>query len=196
MFEQNFVQWRRGCRLAAIGCLAWALAQAWTGSLAAETSGLIDREYEIKAAFLYHFSNYIDWPTAEFPTPDSPFVIGVYQNNPFGGVIQAVAHKKKVDGRRIEVRIIQSAAEAVECQILFVPKSVPISEQNAVLRATLGHPVLVVGEQGGFVERGGNAQFFLEGNKVRFAFGAGAAKRDDLKVSSKLLTLAKIIGGD
>lgn len=187
---------RRGYRLAALGYLAWALAAAWAGPVAADTSGVIDREYEIKAAFLYHFSNYIDWPADDFPTHKSPFVIGVYQDNPFGSVIQRVAHRKKVDGRRIDVRIIHTAAEASDCQILFVPKSVPIGEQNAVLRATLDHPVLVVGEQSGFVQRGGNVQFFLEGNKVRFAFGAGVTKRDDLKVSSKLLTLAKIIAVD
>jgi hypothetical protein len=158
-----------------------------------DAGGFINREYEIKAGFLYHFSNYIDWPTTDFETPASPFVIGVYRDNPFGAALDKIASRKKVHGRPIEVRLIQSVEEAFHCQILFVPKSVPVSDQTAVVRATIDHPVLVVGEVDDFVARGGNVQFFVEGNKVRFAVGATSLKRDDLKVSSKLLALAQIV---
>jgi YfiR/HmsC-like len=176
-----------GLWLGAAGCPGLAVGQ--------EVVGVIDREYAIKAAFLYHFSNYVEWPAESFSSPDQPFVIGVYGTNPFGAMLDEVAHKKKVDGRAIQVRVVKSIAEAERCQILFVPASVPRDVQDAVLRATIQYPVLAVGETDDFVNRGGNVQFFLEGNKVRFAFGADALKRDDLKVSSKLLALAKIIAG-
>lgn len=176
----------------ALGLWLWA---GGNPALAAsqEVVGVIDREYAIKAAFLYHFSNYVEWPADCFSSPDQPFVIGVYGKNPFGAMLDEVAHKKKVDGRAIEVRVVDSIAEARRCQILFVPNSVPRNVQDAVLKATVQYPVLVVGEADDFVDRGGNVEFFVEGNKVRFAFGADAVKRDDLKVSSKLLALAKII---
>jgi hypothetical protein len=162
-------------------------------SHAVDSGGFINREYEIKAGFLYHFSNYIDWPTTDFETPASPFVIGVFRDNPFGAALDKIASRKKVRGRPIEVRLIHSVEEAFHCQILFVPKSVPLSEQTAVVRATIDHPVLVVGDLNDFVARGGNVQFFVEGNKVRFAVGATSLKRNDLKVSSKLLALAQIV---
>jgi hypothetical protein len=176
---------------------SWALV-AWCLSTivclpAAGQAIDVDREYAVKAGFLYHFSNYVDWPATSFASPSEPFVIGVYGTNPFGPILDKLAHKKKVDGRAIDVRVVNSVAEAQKCQILFVPAAVPLQTQIRLLQATVHSPVLVVGETDDFVEHGGNVQFFLEGNKVRFAFGADALKRDDLKVSSKLLTLAKII---
>ncbi len=160
---------------------------------AQQPAAVINREYQIKAAFLYHFSNYVEWPANTFTSKDAPFVIGVYGTNPFGAILDEIAHTKKVDGRPIEVHIVTFHRRGEKCQILFIPRSVTLEEQNEVLRATLHFPVLVVGEADDFVQRGGNAQFFIEGNKVRFAFGADAIKRDDLKVSSKLLALAKIV---
>jgi hypothetical protein len=166
----------------------------WSCStLGAEPSGYISREYDIKAVYLYHFSNYIEWPASDFHTESAPFVIGVFRTDPFGTALQRVARKKKVRGRPIELRLVDSVDEALECQILFIPKSVPLTEQNAVLRASMDHPVLTVGESSDFIARGGNVEFFLEGNKVRIAFGAEAARRGDLKVSPKLLTIAKIV---
>ena len=169
----------------------WLMTIASTAAVGQGT--VINREYAIKAAFLYHFSNYIEWSASDFASADAPFVIGVLGANPFGNAVHQISDKKKVDGRPIEVRVVNSLQEVLNCQILFVPQSVPLAKQNVVLQETRHHPVLMVGEQSDFIERGGNVQFFLEGNKVRFAFGAEAIKRDDLRVSSKLLALAKII---
>ena len=165
---------------------------SWTvPTFGSEPTVVINREYAIKAAFLHRFSNYVQWPADEFPSLGEPFVIGVFETNPFGTALDQVAHKKKVDGRAIEIRLVTSVEEALECQILFVPKSVPLAVQNTVLHATHNSPVLVVGESDDFVKRGGNVQFYLEENRVRFAFGAD--NPGDLKVSSKLLAIAKII---
>lgn len=179
-------------RYARWNIIAWWLTSI-VSSLAAGQSTVIDREYAIKAVFLYHFSTYVEWPPEAFSATHESFAIGVFGPNPFGTTLDKVAHKKKVGQRAIEIRLVDSVEEALLCQILFIPKSVPLAEQNAVLQATVRRPVLVVGESEDFVERGGNVQFFLEGNRVRFAFGAEAIKRDDLKISSKLLALAKII---
>ena len=153
---------------------------------------VINREYTIKAAFLYHFSTYVTWPTSVAPAEGKAFVIGVFQSNPFGTALDTIAQTKKVAGHPIEIRRLTTLDGLHECHILFVPSSVPAIQQDAILRATRESFVFVVGEVDGFVERGGQAQFFLEGNKVRFAVSDVAAKREDLKVSSKLLALATI----
>jgi hypothetical protein len=160
-----------------------------------EQTAVINREYAIKAAFLYHFSTFVTWPEHVFPGEGKPFVIGIYGSSPFGGALTKIAARKKVDGQAIEVRQVTSVQAAVACQILFVPKSVSLHQQNAVLKATMGLPILTVGDSDGFVERGGSVQFFLEGNKVRFALGEKSHQRDDLRISSKLLSLAKMIPG-
>jgi hypothetical protein len=162
-------------------------------SIGQDVGTVISREYAIKAGFLYHFSTYVQWPRDVFPADGKPFVIGVYGSNPFGDALIKIAMRKKVDGQPIEIRHITSVKEALACQIVFIPRTVPLQEQAAVLKATIGFPVLTVGEIDGFVQRGGVVQFFLENNKVRIAFGEKSHLRDDLKVSSKLLAVAKMI---
>ena len=181
------VGWARSALLVVVawGCAGIAEAQSVTS--------IIDREYTIKAAFLYHFSTYVEWPPNAFPASDQPFVIGVYQTNPFGSSLDQIAKTKKVTDRSIAIRKLTSVDGLQTCHILFVPASVSAAQQDAILGATQGSLVLVVGETDDFIQRGGDAQFFVEGNKVRFAFSAEVAKRSDLKVSSKLLSLAKII---
>jgi hypothetical protein len=153
----------------------------------------IDREYTIKAAFLYHFLTYIDWPAGTFIEETQPFVIGIFETDPFGAVLDKIATTKNVAGRPIEIRRLLSTEKLLDCHIVFVPGSVAPDAQKHVLGLLVNSHVLVVGETDDFVEQGGAAQFFVEGNKVRFAFNTDAVDRSNLKVSSKLLSLAKII---
>jgi hypothetical protein len=167
-----------------------------TGSLVAQTPGpptIINREYSIKAAFLYHFCSYVEWPVDVLPAEGRPYVIGVFHTDPFGASLDDIARTKNVAGRPIVIRRLTSTNELDGCHLLFVPRSTPPDQQEAVLKATRGLPLLVVGEADGFIERGGGAQFFVEGNKVRFAFSADVTPENQLKVSSKLLSLAKIV---
>jgi hypothetical protein len=153
----------------------------------------IDREYTIKAAFLYHFLTYIDWPEGTFSDLKQPFVIGVYQTDPFGAVLDKIAATKNVDGRPIEIRRLNSSDKLLECHIVFLAGAVDTPVQQSVLKLLANSHVLCVGETEDFVEHGGAAQFFVEGNKVRFAFNTDVVDRSNLKVSSKLLSLAKIV---
>ena len=153
----------------------------------------IDREYTIKAAFLYHFLTYIDWPEGTFTDSKQPFVIGVFETDPFGAVLDKIAATKNVAGRPIEIRRLNSTDKLLECHIVFMAGTVDAAAQKNVLRALENSHVLCVGETDDFVELGGAAQFFVEGNKVRFAFNTDVVDRNNLKVSSKLLSLAKIV---
>lgn len=183
------VAWQRLCVMLATLVLVGLVASRCTFAQAQQ----IDREYTIKAAFLYHFLTYIDWPTGTFADPQQPFVIGVFQTDPFGAVLDKIAATKNVGGRRIEIRRLDTTDRLLDCHIVFVPGSVPMQTQETVLRLLTASHVLAVGETDEFVKAGGAAQFFVEGNKVRFAFNTDVVDRSNLKVSSKLLSLAKIV---
>lgn len=161
--------------------------------VAAQETVMVNREYAIKAAFLYHFSTYVEWPADVFPADGEPFVIGVFHSDPFGGALDEIAKSKTVGGHPIKVRLLKSTEGISSCQILFIPDSVTGDQRAGVLRSAQAGHAFVVGETDDFIERGGDAQFFLEGNKVRFAFSEKTTKREDIKVSSKLLSLAKIV---
>lgn len=173
----------------------WAVIILAAAPLAAQTptGAVINREYAIKAAFLYQFLNYVEWPSDAFSEETAPFIIGVHGTNPFGTVLNQVAKDKKVAGRAILVRDVSSASEVTNCHILFVPKSVLKPMQDSVLQAAHRSHVLTVGESDDFIDRGGAAQFVLEGNKVRFVFNKEVIAKSNLKVSSKLLALAKVV---
>lgn len=158
-----------------------------------EQGTVINREYSIKAAFLYNFLKYVEWPDDGIHQAEQPFVIGVFKTDPFGDVLDQLAGSRPVAGRSIAVRRLDSMDNLLECHILFIPRSVSRTTQDAVIRAVRGSHVLTVGESDDFVDRGGAAQFFLEGNKVRFAFNTDVVGREKLRVSSKLLSLAKIV---
>ena len=158
-------------------------------------TAVIDREYAIKAAFLYQFSKYIEWPAAAFTNPDGAFVIGVYKTNPFDATLQKVADTKKVGDRPIVIEVVTKPKQSRNCHILFVSDAVAAEERKRVIKATRDVAVLVVGESEAFVQQGGDSQFFLEDNKVRFAFQSQSDDQRGLKISSKLLTLARPVPG-
>jgi hypothetical protein len=160
-----------------------------------DEGAVINREYAIKAAYLHNFSSYVQWPAGAFPTSDAPLVIGVLGTDPFGEVLNEIARTKKVGGRPIVVKQFASMAAYAPCHVLFVASSTSPQEQAAAIRKAHGSPVLLVGENPGFAEQGGAIDFFIEQNKVRFEINLDVAKRQQLKISSKLLGLAKIVGG-
>ena len=184
-------RWRRCCAAAAL--LALIAPALRTVAQAPGQTLVINREYSIKAAFLYHFSSYITWPPESLPAQDQPFVIAVFYGDPFGATLTEIARTKTVAGRPIAVRRVTDAKDLGGCQIVFVPLNTPAEQQALALRTTSGAAVLMVGESDDFIQRGGGAQFFVEGNKVRFAFRADISEGRKLKISSKLLSLAKII---
>ena len=97
-------------------------------------------------------------------------------------------------GRPIVVRRFTSADEDLRCHVLFISATVSPEEQAAVFERLRGVSVLLVGEQPGFAEQGGTVNFFVAENKLRFEINLETAKQDRLKISSKLLRLAKIVG--
>jgi hypothetical protein len=179
-----------------LAILAWMTALA--GSVRplqaqSDDSPDISREYAIKAAYLYQFGRYVQWPAESFADGNAPLVIGVLGTDPFGGVLEDIARSKRIEGRPIVVRRFAAMADYTACHILFVPASVSPEQKAASLRKLQGTRTLLVGEEPGFAENGGTINFFLEENRIRFEINMEIAKQDQLKISSKLLSLAKII---
>jgi YfiR/HmsC-like len=158
--------------------------------------GFIDREYPLKALFLYNFASYIKWPDNVFANNQEPFVIGVLGKSPIDDTLKQIAAtpNKKIDGRRIVIQDFDTAADIKPCQILFVSKSIPSQQQQAVIAALKDRPVLIVGESDGFAKAGGSVNFLVAANKIRFEINLAQTKKQQLDVSSKLLSMASIVG--
>ena len=150
----------------------------------------ISREYEIKVAFLYNFGKYVDWPTDD----KSAFTIGVVGRDPFGKSLDKLAQTKTLGERRITIRRIRKPADFGECHILFFPRDTPAELAQFVLAKARQEPCLIVGEKPGFAESGGTVNFFVQNNRVRFEINPSVAKERNLRISSKLLQLGRIVG--
>jgi len=149
-------------------------------------------EYQVKAAFLFNFAKFIEWPPDAFQSEKTPITLCVFRYDPFGSALEEVIRGKAINNRELLARRINELPDLKTCQLVFVSdrEDKHLSEVSNSVR---GASVLVVGEGEGFAERGGTVQFFLENNKLRFAVNVDAAQRARLQVSSKLLALARIV---
>jgi hypothetical protein len=147
-------------------------------------------EYRVKAAFLYNFAKFVEWPADSFKTPADPITICVL-GNPFGGRLEDTVNGKLIDDRRLVIRAIADSGEVQGCNILFVATE---KRRSAELLARVkASPILTVGDCANFAAAGGVIGFKLESGKVRLEINVGAADRARLRISSKLLSLAEIV---
>lgn len=145
-------------------------------------------EYDVKAAFLYNFTKFVEWPASAFTDEHSSLKICVVGKDPFGKSLEAVV-REEVAGRKLTVWQKESMSNPAGCQILFISRSEG-ERLTEILSAVRGLPVLTVSDTQGFLEQGGIINFILEGSKVRFEINQESAARAGLKISSKLLRLA------
>jgi hypothetical protein len=159
------------------------------GALAQEPS----LEYQVKAAFLFNFAQFVDWPPAAFPSPTTPVTLCVAGEDPFGALLDRLVAGEVHDGRPFAVRRVAPAGELSGCQLLFVPRT-ERARAAAILARAVGPATLTVGEFPEFLAAGGMMNFFLEENKVRFEIHQSAAEQAGLRISSHLLRLARVSG--
>lgn len=152
----------------------------------------IPKEYQVKAVFLFNFTQFIAWPTNAFAGTNAPLTIGVLGDNPFGNFLKETVHGEKADGHQIVVSHYRQVDELGDCQVLFV-SAAESKRLKSILTAMKGRSVLIVGDTAGFAENGGTVQLVTEQHKVRFQINLAAAKTAGLTVSSKLLRLAEIV---
>jgi len=152
-------------------------------------------EYEIKAAFLYNFAKFVDWPPEAFSGPHDPIVLGIVGEDPFGASLDAMVFGKTVNGRGLVVKRISEGPELRSCHILFISASHQ-KHLARILESLKGSGVLTVGEADRFTESGGAIRFVLDENRVRFEINLDVTARARLKLSSKLLALARRVIAD
>jgi hypothetical protein len=162
--------------------------------LVQQASAQRGEEYQVKAVFLFNFSQFVKWPARAFPDAGSPLVIGVLGDDPFGGALQSATRGETANGRKVIVKNSRRIEELRNCQFVFISKS-ENGRLNEVINALQGSNVLTVGEADQFCNLGGVINFTIQGGVVSFEINVGAAKRAGLEVSPKLVKLGKIHRG-
>lgn len=167
---------------------AWALLLLGLG--AQPLQGEISKEYQIKAAFLYNFTKFVEWPQGSFADKSSPIVIGVVGRNPFGDTLETIVRDRTVNHRAIVVKLIDQADEVHGIHLLFVPEGEETHLPPAVWQRVA---IIAVGESADFAALGGTIIFTLEGDKVRFEINQETSERAGLSISAQLLKLATVV---
>lgn len=149
-------------------------------------------EYQVKAAYLFNFLKFVQWPNDVSSDPQRKWVIGIVGDSPVGDELSLLVEGKTVDGRGLLVKKLRAGDSFGACNILFVSAS---EERHlaSILTSLQGSSVLTVADFDKFIERGGMIQFVNDGGRIRMDIDLGATGRARLKISSKLLVLAQAV---
>ncbi len=147
-------------------------------------------ESQVKAAFLFNFAKFVEWPANTYANASVPLCIGVLGENPIGTDLEKFVRDKTLNRRSITVKECRTLDDAKHCQVLLISSSEkrPLPE---IFDGLGGTNVLTVGETEGFIKSGGMINLFREGNKFRFEINDKTAKKAGLKIDSRLLELGR-----
>ena len=147
-------------------------------------------EYQLKAAYIYHFAQFVTWPAAAFAETNSPLVIGVLGANPFGNDLQRTVEGKVLGGHPLVVKNFNTLSEITNvCHILFISET-DRKRLTQIIAGLNGTSTLTVGESDRFIESGGMIRFFIEDTRIRFEINKTLVDKSGLTMSFKLLGLA------
>ena len=161
-------------------------------SVSAQTAP--SKEYQIKAVFLFHFAQFVEWPSAAFASADAPLVIGILGEDPFGAYLDETVRGEKVQNRPLEIQRYRRLDEIKICHILFIGSS-ETETYEEIFPKLQGRSILTVGDAEGFATRG-MIRFLTERNRIRLRVNVGVARAAGLTISSKLLRAAEIVGAE
>jgi len=147
---------------------------------------------EVEAAYLFNFARYVEWPDASFEGKDSPIRVCMLWADDFASLVDSAIGSRMVDKRPVSVEMKSSIGQTGRCHILFVGEA-SREQQQMVIAALSGESVFTVSEARGFASRGGVANFIQHKSKVRFEISPEAAAEAGLKISSRLLQIAKVV---
>lgn len=173
--------------LLALTCLWLAIGWAVPADSPAASS-----EYQVKAAFLYNFTKFTDWPTNAFTNSNDPIVIGIVGDDPFGQTLDGVVRGEMVGSRPLVVKRLRTGDDLAGCQVLFLSRSEKdrLPELLGQLKA---RPVLTVSDISGFAELGGMVNLQLVSKTVKLEINQVVAETGGLQISAKLLKLARLV---
>ncbi len=147
-------------------------------------------DYQVKAAYIYTFAKFVEWPSESLPNAASPVRFCILNDRSFGFELDRIVKGKSIAGRSIEVAQVQDGLQARTCHVLFI-NSAQERQTRRVIELLRGTSVLTVGESGDFLEAGGVINFVLEDDRVLFQVNHKAANAAKLYISSRLLSVAK-----
>ena len=168
-----------------------AILAASSGVPRAQENTGASREYQIKAAILFNFMKFVEWPTEAFADNPSTLILGILGEDPFGPALESI-DGKTVQGRTLVVRRFASLQDLEPCQILFVSSS-ERDRLQAVFEAVDSWSVLTVGEMDRFAELGGIIGLDIRRNAISFDINSRAGQQAGLSISSELLNLARVV---
>jgi hypothetical protein len=180
-------QIRRASIFAIITC--WLFFIACPRALSQKEEGA---EYPVKLAFLYNFTKFVEWPPDAYREPGAPLVICIVGRDPFSEILEAELRARNVGGHPVQLKTFKANDKLSVCHIVFVPATEK-HQADRIVRGLKGSPTLTVGETEGFAVLGGIINLTVEANKVHFEVNRLAAERAGLKISSGLLSIAKIV---
>lgn len=163
----------------------------WVAPLQAQPA-VATKEYEVKAAFLFNFARFVEWPTNAFNSPQAPLVIGILGTDPFGAALNEIVRGEIVNGHPLIIQRYRNIEEVQTCHILFISSS-EARRLEQIFKSLRGKNVLTVGESDGFAHSGGIIRFIADQNRIRFRVNLDAARAAELTISSKLLRAAEIV---
>jgi uncharacterized protein DUF4154 len=160
--------------------------------LASGVSGEQVNENQMKAAYLYNFAKFVEWPSETFKNARDPIVICVLGQEALFQTLEEALSGETIEDRKLVVRRVSDGQQATRCQILFVG-STDLKNLRSILRDLKGPGILTLGETEDFTAEGGVANLRLEGKKIGIEINLSAAERQQLRISPKLLSLARIV---
>jgi hypothetical protein len=159
----------------------------------AEAAGAAPHASAVKAAYLYQFGSFVDWPVATFKGPQDPLVIAVLGDEAVAGDLEQLAAGRSVEGRPLRIRTLKDGEAPGPVHVLFIGTMRPAKLRD-LLAATPG-PVLVVTQQEGALQAGSVINFVADGARVRFNASLASAEVRGLRLSARLLAVAQSVEG-
>jgi hypothetical protein len=185
----HFPAGRSGWKLSAVGALG-LMTFLW-GSPPIHSQTTMS-EYQVKALFLLNFVKYVEWPANAGPVANGPIVIGIIGQHNFNDSLTSSVEGKSINGRSIVIKHFLADDDLSGCAILFISSS-GSSQESAILKKAGALPILTVGEDDSFLQKGGIIDFMLKDGKIHLAINLRAAQRVKLQISSKLLSVADVV---
>jgi len=151
-----------------------------------------DKEYLVKAAFLYNFAKFVHWPETAFRSPDEPVLLCILGTSPFGNALKTIEKSEVIPERNLSVKLCKNIGEVSGCHMLFISSS-ESENLSSILSAIQTMPMLTVSDSKGFAQRGVMINLVRIDNKMRFEINTEAVNKMPFTLSSNLLKLAIIV---